>query len=49
MQARAAMGFPPEIIDGALRISLSRYSTMDEAEYFVSKLKEAAEKILKVL
>lgn len=44
-----AMGFAPEIIDGALRISLSRYSTMDEAEYFVLKLKEASEKILKVL
>ena len=43
------MGFAPEIIDGALRISLSRYSTMDEAEYFVLKLKEASEKILKVL
>lgn len=44
-----AMELAPEIIDGAVRISLSKYSTIEEAEYFVQKLKEASEKILKVL
>ena len=44
-----AMGLAPEIIPGAVRISLSKYSTIEEAEYFVQKLKEASERILKVL
>ncbi len=38
-----AMGESAEVIDGAIRISLSRYSTMDEADIFVRELKAAAE------
>ncbi len=37
-----AMGESAEVIDGAIRISLSRYSAMDEADEFVKALKEAA-------
>lgn len=43
------MGYEPKIIDGALRISLSRYNTEDEAEAFVSALRKASERVLKVL
>ena len=38
-----AMGESAETIDGAIRISLSRYSTMDEADIFIRELKAAAE------
>ncbi|SHI10627.1 cysteine desulfurase [Sporobacter termitidis DSM 10068] len=44
-----AMKMPNDIIDGALRVSFSRYSTQDEAAYFVDKLREATEKLYKVL
>lgn len=37
-----AMGESPEVIDGAIRVSLSKYSTMAEAEEFVSAIKDAA-------
>ena len=37
-----AMRIPARVIDGAIRISLSRYSTVEEADFFVEKLKEAA-------
>ncbi len=37
-----AMGESPEVIDGAIRISLSRYSTMDEADAFIEALRSAA-------
>ncbi len=36
-----AMGLPPEVIDGAIRVSFSRYNTTGEADYFVSTLKDA--------
>lgn len=37
-----AMGESADVIDAAIRISLSRYSTMDEAGMFVQELKDAA-------
>ena len=36
-----AMNLPPKVIDGAIRVSFSRYTTVDEIEYFVEKLAEA--------
>jgi len=44
-----AMGLRNEVIDGALRVSFSRYSTREEAEYFVRVLKRASTMILKAL
>jgi len=40
-----AMRLKNDIIDGAIRVSLSRYSTREEAEYFVDTLKKAVRKI----
>ncbi len=37
-----AMGESPEVIDGAIRVSLSKYSTIEEADTFVQELKAAA-------
>ncbi len=42
-----AMGLPANVIDGAIRVSLSQYNTPEEAEYFADTLAEAAAKILK--
>lgn len=39
-----AMGLSPEIIDSAVRISLSHFNTEDEVDYLVDAIKEAAEK-----
>ncbi len=36
------MGLAPDIIDGTVRLSFSRYSTVEEAEYFIDKLADAA-------
>lgn len=36
-----AMGLPAAVIDGALRVGLSRYTTREEIEAFVSALSEA--------
>ena len=44
-----AMRLKSEIIDGALRLSFSRYNTLEEAEFFVQKLKKASQRILKAL
>ncbi|MBR4744304.1 MAG: cysteine desulfurase [Oscillospiraceae bacterium] len=44
-----AMGYGPKVIDGALRVSLSRYSTEQEADAFVRALAEAARGVLKKL
>jgi len=44
-----AMGLRNEVIDGALRVSLSRYSTQDECEYFVQTLKRASQTLLRSL
>ena len=38
----AAMGLPAQVIDGALRISLSHRNTEEEIEYFVRRLAAAA-------
>jgi cysteine desulfurase len=40
-----AMGLPDADIDGALRISLSRASTLQEAEYFLATLQQAIDTI----
>ena len=40
-----AMKLPANIIDGAVRISFSRYSTGAEAEYFVRTLSEAVSRL----
>ena len=42
-----AMRLKNDVIDGALRISFSKYSTPQEVEYFVEKLKAASENIMK--
>jgi len=44
-----AMGLKNAVIDGALRVSLSRYSTQDECEHFVLTLKRASQSLLKAL
>lgn len=36
-----AMGIAPRIIDGVIRVSLSRFTTQEEIDYFVEKLLEA--------
>ena len=41
-----AMKLKNDVIDGSLRVSFSRYSTMDEAECFVKVLKRASEKLI---
>lgn len=40
-----AMELPADVIDGAIRVSFSRYSTRDEAEYFVKTLGDAVKKL----
>jgi len=42
-----AMRLKNEVIDGALRISFSRYNTIDEADYFINTLKRASDTIFK--
>jgi len=44
-----AMRLKNEVIDGALRVSFSRYSTQDEAEFFIQTLKRASQTLLKAL
>jgi len=44
-----AMRLKNEVIDGALRVSFSRYSTEDQAEYLVQTLKKASKTLLKAL
>jgi len=44
-----AMRLKNDIIDGALRVSFSRYNTKDEAEYFVKVLKRAGTMLFKAL
>jgi len=44
-----AMRLKNEVIDGALRLSFSRYNNQDEAEYFVQTLKRASETLLRPL
>jgi len=42
-----AMRLRNDVIDGALRVSFSRYNTQEEAEHFVQALKTASENIIK--
>lgn len=44
-----AMDLPDATIDGALRVSLSRYSTREEAEYFVKSLSKAVKRLEKAI
>ncbi|MBP8640518.1 MAG: cysteine desulfurase [Oscillospiraceae bacterium] len=44
-----AIGLPNAVIDGALRISFSRYTTKDEVNALCDGIKEASEKLFKVL
>lgn len=42
-----AMKLPPKVIDGALRVSFSQFSTLEEAAYFTDTLKAAAQRLQK--
>ena len=42
-----AMNLHSDVIDGAIRVSFSRYNTTEEADYFISKLEKATEALLK--
>jgi len=44
-----AMKLKNDVIDGALRVSFSKYNTIDEAEYFIQMMKKASEVLLKKL
>lgn len=44
-----AMGLPPEVIDGALRISFSRFTSEQEIHALCDGIKEAREKLFTVL
>jgi len=44
-----SMRLKNEVIDGALRVSFSRYNTQDEADYFINSLKRASMTLLKSL
>ncbi|MCL2401039.1 MAG: cysteine desulfurase [Oscillospiraceae bacterium] len=44
-----AMRLEKAVLDGAVRVSFSRYSTEAEAQYFVETLKKASQKLLKAL
>jgi len=44
-----AMKLKNDVIDGSLRVSFSRYSTREEAEYFIKVLKKASKNVLKAL
>ena len=39
------MGLPSNVIDGALRVSFSRFTTLDEVDSFCDKLREARERL----
>lgn len=43
-----AMGLSPRVIDGAVRISFSRFTTTDEVDYFAEKLALAVKRLIKV-
>ena len=48
-QVLEAMCLRNEVIDGAFRVSFSRYNTQDEAEIFVNALSKASNTLLKAL
>ncbi len=39
------MGLPGDVIDGAIRVSLSRYTTREEADAFCDALRDARERL----
>jgi len=41
-----AMPLEKDVVDGALRLSFSRYNTLDEAEFFALTLKQASETLI---
>jgi selenocysteine lyase/cysteine desulfurase len=41
------MGLRNDVIDGALRVSFSRYNTPEEVDHFVQVLKKATETLIK--
>lgn len=41
----SVMGLPPKVIDSAIRVSMSRYTTQEEMEIFVSAVKDAIKSI----
>ena len=43
-----AMGLNNRVIDGAIRVSFSRYSTVEEIDYFAEKLADAAKRLIRV-
>jgi len=43
-----AMRLKNEVVNGVLRVSFSRYSTIDESEHFIQTLKKASETLLAV-
>ncbi|MBR2831823.1 MAG: cysteine desulfurase [Oscillospiraceae bacterium] len=44
-----AMGLGNKVIDGAIRASFSRYSTLEEADCFADRLTQAAKRLVKAL
>ena len=40
-----AMGLPADVIDGALRVSFSRFTTMEEADAFCTALTAARRRL----
>ena len=44
-----AMRLRNDVIDGAIRVSFSRYNTPEEAEYFVNALKSASQRLFRAL
>ena len=42
-----SMGLPKEFIEGSLRISFSKYNTLEQVEYMVSALKESVDSLRK--
>lgn len=41
----SVMGLPPKVIDSAIRVSMSRYTTAEETEIFVSAVNDAVKNI----
>jgi cysteine desulfurase len=44
-----AMGLRPDVIDGAVRVSFSKFTTIEEIDYFVEALAGAKKELLKRL
>ena len=44
-----AIGLPPELIDGSIRFSLSEFTTQEEIDYTIEKLKKAVSGIRRIM